>query len=338
MYELYNDRIFDLLDEARFLSSSARQKPLAFRIPSSQSARGLKTRRKVVSGLRKVYAQTLDEALRVLELGQACRRAISINSDSVSSRSHAFLQLEIKRFSSDGAERGSASLNLVDLAGSECARNAQTAGDRLVEVGSINRSLMSLGQCLQLQTQRNEHGKPVAVPWRSSKLTELLFSNLFPGTSGSPKAVMIVTADAMGDFNATSQILKYAALAREITVPRPTSSRPMSGMRFSTSFSTVEGDMTSGDLEKDALIARLIAQVEETGARWRDAEERCLQIEQTVREELASEMDQRLDDLRKGMVETRLEEEAWREEYVDEKLEIMKKSMGIEGLLAPSQD
>lgn len=31
---------------------------------------------------------------------------------------------------------------------------------------------------------------------------------------------MIVTADPHGDFNATSQILRYSALAREITVPR----------------------------------------------------------------------------------------------------------------------
>lgn len=31
---------------------------------------------------------------------------------------------------------------------------------------------------------------------------------------------MIVTADAYGDYNATSQILRYSALAREVTVPR----------------------------------------------------------------------------------------------------------------------
>lgn len=34
------------------------------------------------------------------------------------------------------------------------------------------------------------------------------------------KGVMIVTADPTGDFNATSQILRYSALAREVTVPR----------------------------------------------------------------------------------------------------------------------
>lgn len=34
------------------------------------------------------------------------------------------------------------------------------------------------------------------------------------------KGVMIVAADPRGDFNATSQILRYSALAREVTVPR----------------------------------------------------------------------------------------------------------------------
>jgi hypothetical protein len=67
------------------------------------------------------------------------------------------------------------------------------------------------------------------VPFRQCKLTELLFSNSFPSPSLShspahrrppQKGVMIVTADPLGDFNATSQILRYSALAREITVPR----------------------------------------------------------------------------------------------------------------------
>lgn len=73
------------------------------------------------------------------------------------------------------------------------------------------------------------HPQPNLVPFRQCKLTELLFSNSFPSPSLSQsqvqrrapqKAVMIVTADPTGDFNATSQILRYSALAREITVPR----------------------------------------------------------------------------------------------------------------------
>lgn len=75
----------------------------------------------------------------------------------------------------------------------------------------------------------NIEGQPNLVPFRQCKLTELLFSNSFPSASmaqsansrrAPQKAVMIVTADPLGDFNATSQILRYSALAREVTVPR----------------------------------------------------------------------------------------------------------------------
>jgi hypothetical protein len=70
--------------------------------------------------------------------------------------------------------------------------------------------------------------QPNLVPFRQCKLTELLFSNSFPSASAysaarhrnPQKAVMIVAADPHGDFNATSQILRYSALAREVTVPR----------------------------------------------------------------------------------------------------------------------
>lgn len=71
--------------------------------------------------------------------------------------------------------------------------------------------------------------QPNIVPFRQCKLTELLFSNSFPSaalaastTHRRPpqKAVMIVAADASGDYNANSQILRYSALAREVTVPR----------------------------------------------------------------------------------------------------------------------
>ena len=67
--------------------------------------------------------------------------------------------------------------------------------------------------------------QPNLVPFRQCKLTELLFSNSFLSPSAAhasssvgrrnpQKGVMIVTADPLGDFNATSQILRYSALAR----------------------------------------------------------------------------------------------------------------------------
>jgi hypothetical protein len=132
------------------------------------------------------------------------------------------------------------------------------------------------------------------------------------------KAIMIVTADPLGDYNATSQILRYSALAREVTVPRATSaesilsstlgSRKGSGGRHTPQLDLAE------DLEKAlAEIERLTAENERLSLRLTEeevlraetetalivSEERCLLIEQEVREECWAEMDERMEQERK---------------------------------------
>ncbi|KAK1752002.1 P-loop containing nucleoside triphosphate hydrolase protein [Echria macrotheca] len=230
MYEVYNDRIFDLLTPP--IKSAAtkeyRRRPLLFKSTEASPDR------KVVAGLRKVVCGSLNQALMVLEAGLHERRVAGTGSNSVSSRSHGFFCVEVKKRPKAArrhgfeAPWGGSTLTVVDLAGSERARDAKTAGATLAEAGKINESLMYLGQCLQMQSDGANKDKPNLVPFRQCKLTELLFSNCFPSATAyssarhrnPQKAVMIVTADPHGDFNATSQILRYSALAREVTVPR----------------------------------------------------------------------------------------------------------------------
>ncbi|KAF5688066.1 rabkinesin [Fusarium denticulatum] len=227
MYEVHNDRIYDLLTPAvkSGATKEVRRRPLLFKSTE------LSPDRKVVAGLRKVICSSYNEALTVLETGLQERRVTGTGSNSVSSRSHGFFVFEVKkrtRSRRPGPWEGS-KFTIVDLAGSERAREAKTAGATLAEAGKINESLMYLGQCLQTQSEAASSSKPNIVPFRQCKLTELLFSNSFPSSSTShsqaprrnpQRGVMIVTADPRGDFNATSQILRYSALAREVTVPR----------------------------------------------------------------------------------------------------------------------
>ncbi|KAG6355738.1 hypothetical protein INS49_003703 [Diaporthe citri] len=231
MYEVYNDRIFDLLTPP--VKSAAtkefRRRPLIFKSTEQSPDR------KLVAGLRKVICSNLNQALTVLEAGLHERRVAGTGSNSASSRSHGFFSVEVKKRPRSSSKRhqypwGGSTLTIVDLAGSERARDAKTAGATLAEAGKINESLMYLGQCLQMQSDVGSNSKQGVVPFRQCKLTELLFSNSFPSPSSlsqsqsirrnPQKAVMVVTADPHGDFNATSQILRYSALAREVTVPR----------------------------------------------------------------------------------------------------------------------
>jgi hypothetical protein len=166
MYEVYNDRIFDLLSPP--IKSAAtkeyRRRPLLFK-PTEASPD-----RKMVAGLRKVVCGSLSQALMVLEAGLHERRVAGTGSNSVSSRSHGFFCVEVKKRAKSGRRHhldtawGGSTLTIVDLAGSERARDAKTAGATLAEAGKINESLMYLGQCLQMQSDAANKDK-VCLPF-----------------------------------------------------------------------------------------------------------------------------------------------------------------------------
>ena len=112
MYEVYNDRIFDLLSYPRN-PKDMRRRALLFK-PTEASPD-----RKVVAGLRKIVCGTYEEALMVLETGLMERRVAGTGSNSVSSRSHGFFCLEVKKRPRGGMAslwKGT-SLTVVDLAG-----------------------------------------------------------------------------------------------------------------------------------------------------------------------------------------------------------------------------
>lgn len=124
MYEVYNDRIFDLLSHPRSLKD-LRRRPLLFKSTESSPDR------KVVAGLRKIVCGSYDEALMVLETGLMERRVAGTGSNSVSSRSHGFFCVEVKRRPKGGMSTSwsGAQLTIVDLAGTIYEFLDQTAAN-----------------------------------------------------------------------------------------------------------------------------------------------------------------------------------------------------------------
>ena len=146
---------------------------------------------------------------------------------------------------------------------------------------------------------------------------------------------MIVTADPLGDFNATSQILRYSALAREVTVPRIPSvastifssngnhdfSKPPSrdGERSKPLFHVRDLEVLAMDVvrlrdEVEVLALRLSEEQDrrrEAEEGWQRAEERAEEIEREVREECWSDMERRIEEERRRWMEA-LGDEVWK--------------------------
>lgn len=168
MYEVYNDRIFDLLTPAAKSTATKefRRRPLPFK-PTE-----LSPERKIVSGLRKIICANIHEAMMVLEAGLHERRVACTLSNNVSSRSHGFFCIEVLKRKKSRSNRNThcwrgTTFTIADLAGSERARDAKTAGATLAEAGKINESLMYLGQCLQMQSATGSASK-VSPGWPAS--------------------------------------------------------------------------------------------------------------------------------------------------------------------------
>lgn len=361
MYEVYNDRIFDLLAPALPTKSTKeyRRRPLLYKHTENSP------HKKVVAGIRKIICVTNKEALMVLDAGLHERQVAVTGSNSVSSRSHGFISIEIKKRKSNWVHGQwiSSSLTIVDLAGSERARDAKTQGATLVEAGKINESLMYLGQCLQIQSDMASSTKQNFAPFRQCKLTELLFANCFAHTNnGNPtplfhhnpqKAIMIVMADPIGDFNATSQILRYSSLAREVTVPRIPSVTSTTLSHSSTDSHTLNTTRTLSSrlnpneseratMEIAALeIARMsdeieCLRVELEGESMRRAEveahaewlSNCLvEVEADIREECFRDMEERIEtEMRRWKATWELEANL-KDEHLDRKLEIYTQSI-----------
>lgn len=175
---------------------------------------------------------------------------------------------------------------------------------------------------------------------------------------------MIVTADPLGDFNATSQILRYSALAKEITVPRipsitatilgssqssernPNMTSPTSPnfIRYRDGPSHTPTETERETMEIAALeIARMSEEIDglrgeleretrlrvETEAHLQTMEERMLELEMDIREEFFVELEKRMEEeSRKWML--RLEEHGEREEeWRDRKVDVLVRGLNI---------
>lgn len=152
------------------------------------------------------------ELLSLVLKGNEARTMAATKGNQFSSRSHAILQISIQSVNDKNGfnEMTKSKLSLVDLAGSE--RAGDPKGIRMMEGGKINRSLLALGNCINILSDKAKQGIGF-VPYRDSKLTRLLKDSL----GGNTKTVMIACICQMAiHHDETINTLKYAERAKKI--------------------------------------------------------------------------------------------------------------------------
>lgn len=231
MVEIYNETIRDLLHDE---------------FPAPMPSGGLKLlenekERVTIAEVTIRTPQSVGEVMELVLLGNERRSTSYTESNSVSSRSHAVLQINVSRKSKSpdvdmdkdavSQDSSSATLSIIDLAGSERAAATRNMGDRMKEGANINKSLLALSSCISALCGAQRSGSKPHVPYRNSKLTRLLKFSL----GGNCRTVMIVcVSPSSKDMEDTSNTLVWADRAKSVkmTVSRNTGGTHVSARQY----------------------------------------------------------------------------------------------------------
>lgn len=204
--EIYNETVRDLLGETTQAAIvNVREHPV-HGVFTDASERAVSSARAV---------------LQALKDGEKSRAVGATNMNERSSRSHTLFRVTIESSSSCASADLTESvrvgcLNFVDLAGSESAQRTGAQGQRQVEAGNINRSLLALSRvvhALSSSSSRNEASSHIS--FRDSKLTRILQ----PSLSGAARVLFICCVSPAVQFvEDTKSTLKFASRAKRIQI------------------------------------------------------------------------------------------------------------------------
>lgn len=254
-FEIYNNYIYDLLDETPV-------DPICPKPPASKNLREDNNRNMYVSGVTEVEVKSTEEAYSIFWKGQKKRRVAGTVLNRESSRSHSVFAIKLVQapLDPDGEEVlqdkeqiAVSTLSLCDLAGSERTNRTKAGGDRLREAGNINASLMTLRTCMEILRENQENAEngisAKIVPYRDTKLTHL-FKNFFDG-EGKVRMVVCLNPNA-DDYDESVHVMKFAEVTQDVVIARPQS------VRFDTG-------LTPGRRRANQMYKEVLAHVEENG-------------------------------------------------------------------------
>ncbi|TVU20935.1 hypothetical protein EJB05_30541 [Eragrostis curvula] len=206
-FEIYGGKLYDLLSERRHLLMR-------------EDGR----KQVCIVGLKEFEVSDVQIVKEYIEKGNAARSTGTTGANEESSRSHAILQLAVKKHlpvtdtrrqrDREAAEAKNTKLvgkmSFIDLAGSE--RGADTTDNdkqTRIEGAEINKSLLALKECIRALDNDQIH-----IPFRGSKLTEVLRDSFV----GNSRTVMIsCISPSSGSCEHTLNTLRYADRVKSLS-------------------------------------------------------------------------------------------------------------------------
>ncbi|KAK9071282.1 hypothetical protein SSX86_009850 [Deinandra increscens subsp. villosa] len=195
-FEIYGGKVFDLLND---------RKKLCMREDGKQQV--------CIVGLQEYNVSNVETIKDLIEKGNATRSTGTTGANEESSRSHAILQLAVKKLVDGNASKQPrlvGKLSFIDLAGSE--RGADTTDNdkqTRMEGAEINKSLLALKECIRALDNDQGH-----IPFRGSKLTEVLRDSFV----GNSRTVMIsCISPNSGSCEHTLNTLRYADRVKSLS-------------------------------------------------------------------------------------------------------------------------
>ncbi|GET87956.1 flagellum attachment zone protein 7 [Leishmania tarentolae] len=201
-YEIYNEKVFDLIRPQRNTDLRIRNSPNSGPF---------------IEGLTWKMVSKEEDVARVIRKGMQERHTAATKFNDRSSRSHAILTFNIVQLSmddSDNAFQMRSKLNLVDLAGSERTGAAGAEGNEFYDGVKINQSLTVLGRVIdRLADLSQNKGAGLSVPYRDSNLTWVLSDSI----GGNSQTSMVATISPHSiNYEEMRQTIRYASRAKNI--------------------------------------------------------------------------------------------------------------------------
>jgi kinesin family protein 2/24 len=197
-FEIYSGKVFDLLNQKaklRVLEDGKQQVQ--------------------VVGLTERSVESVEDVLKLIQLGNSARTSGQTSANSNSSRSHAVFQIILRTPAPMSKLHGK--FSLIDLAGNERGADTSSADRQTrMEGAEINKSLLALKECIRALGRKGAH-----LPFRVSKLTQVLRDSFIGEKSKTCMIAMI--SPGLSSCEHSLNTLRYANRVKELAVHDPMS-------------------------------------------------------------------------------------------------------------------